>query len=578
MKALGLNTVTAYVAWNYHEDVYGTIRGLDAVTSFLQLAKEVGMLVLLRPGPYICAEWEFGGLPSSLLQPDIKLRTFDEKYIAAVDRWWGALLPEVRPYLYSKGGPIVMMQIENEYGYHGDCASNPDDAKYMNHLLELATKFLGTDVVYITIDLGQGDGSILPKGSPWHGDSRVVATVDGGLSSSYSSGFQQQKEFNAPGNSPKMWTELWSGWFTKWGEEHATNRSTKEFYEGVWAMVNEGASFSLYMAHGGTNFGFWSGASLDKNSEGKLIYRPDITSYDYSAPISEAGDHNVGSDGGDLFDAVRGAIASVHGEPELQEPAPKTKTAYGEVLLQESASLFDNIQRLATCNVEVAAGDALPSMEKLMQHYGLVLYRSSGSFDAATLPFESDTLHDRVQVFVDGSEVGTAYRADCPTTVDVPAGQSMHLLVENMGRLNFGHGIDDYKGLLSEPPVSGNWSATCLPLVPVQVMSLPYKKQEVSGPAFKRGWLSIWEEPADTFLDSAGFTKGYVWVNGYELGRYWETAGPQHTVYLPGAYLHEGLNEIVVLDLHGSDAVSITSVASPRYGGVVDRPESIMVV
>merc|ERR1712136_691300 len=166
---------------------------------------------------------------------------------------------------------------------------------------------------------------------------------------------------------------------------------------------------------GGTNFGFWSGASLDENSEGKLIYKPDITSYDYSAPISEAGDHNVGSDGGDLFDAIRGAIASVHGEPELQEPAPKTKTAYGKVLLQESASLFDNIQRLATCNVEVAAGDALPSMEKLMQHYGLVLYRSSGSFDAATLPFESDTLHDRVQVFVDGAEVGSAYRADCPT-------------------------------------------------------------------------------------------------------------------------------------------------------------------
>ena len=297
MKALGLNSVTMYVAWNWHEREEGQIQGLGNVTGFLDAAKQTGMLVILRPGPYICGEWEMGGLPAWLLgnqYTGMKLRTFDPQYIAVVDRWWNALLSAASPYSYAKGGPIVITQIENEYGSFGKCKTNPADAKYMNHLLALATTHLGapmTEMLYSTIDGGEGWNSAkLEDGNPWPGDPRVLATVDGSLSGNYSSSFVNQKTFNAPGRSPKMWSELWVGWFTVWGDEHAANKSTSDFRNGVGEMVREDASFSLYMAHGGTNFGFWSGANGDENAVGKDSYKPDITSYDYSSPISEAGD------------------------------------------------------------------------------------------------------------------------------------------------------------------------------------------------------------------------------------------------------------------------------------------------
>ena len=204
----------------------------------------------------------------------------------------------------------------------GDCATNPDDARYMEHLLGLATSFFGREQLYSTIDGGEGQTpAALGRGSPWKGDPRVLATVDGGLCSaqpwlgswdaqpcSYAQSFANQKAFNAPGRSPKMWTELWTGWFTVWGDQTAANKTAAEFYAGVAEMMAEGASFSLYMAHGGTNFGFMSGANGDQVSEGQRSFKPDITSYDYSAPISEAGEHGLGADGGDLFEAVQRAI------------------------------------------------------------------------------------------------------------------------------------------------------------------------------------------------------------------------------------------------------------------------------
>lgn len=493
MKALGLNTITMYVAWNYHEEVEGQIQRLDEVTGFLDAAKAENMIVLFRPGPYICGEWEFGGLPAWLLWNDkagIKLRTYEETYISAVDKWLNALYAEVSSYSYSKGGPLAMLQIENEYGSFGNCANNPDDAKYMNHLLDLAVSYFGTDVVYTTIDGGEGKSSAkLEHGSPFKGDARVVGTVDGGLSSSstYATAFQRQKDFNADGNSPKMWSELWVGWFTVWGDAQAANKSTTQFHDGVSAMVGENASFSLYMAHGGTNFGFWSGA----NGNQKDQYKPDITSYDYSSPISEAGDHNVGSDGGDLFEAVRSAIASEYGQPLLSEPTPIAKKGYGQVDLSESVGLFEALTHLSTCIEPVAKGQSLPSFEDLKHNYGLMLYRLAQTFSATSATFTAEATHDRAQVFVDGSEVGTAYRPHCPTTIDVPDGTSMDLLVENMGRINYGQGMYDHKGYLEQPPVAGNWSAVCLPLQPEQVQTLPFANSEAAGPIFRRGQLHI---------------------------------------------------------------------------------------
>lgn len=572
MKALGLNCITMYVAWNYHEELEGQVSKLDEVTGFLDAAKVEGMLVLFRPGPYICGEWEMGGLPAWLLWEDkrgIKLRTYEDTYIAAVDKWMSTLLDAVKDYTYANGGPIALTQIENEYGSFGNCETNPDDAKYMNHLLDLTTSFFGTDMVYTTVDGGEGESPArLESGSPWKGDRRVLATVDGGLDSAsvYASGFRNQKEFNAIGYSPKMWSELWVGWFTVWGDANAANKSYSDFHNGVGAMVSQDASYSLYMAHGGTNFGFWSGANGNQTND----YQPDVTSYDYSSPISEAGDHNVGFDGGDLFEAVRSGIAPSLAEPSFLEPPAVPKTSYGSVALTEAASLFGNLEQLSTCNVAVAADAAqLPSFEDLKHNYGLVLYSLDSPVEAMELSIKAEVAHDRVQVFVDDAEAGTAYRPSCPETVAVPSGKSMKLLVENMGRINYGLGIMDYKGYLGAAPAAGNWTARCLPLADEQVQGLSFGAEASSGPVFRRGSLDVAEEPIDTFFDLKGFTKGYVWVNGRNLGRYWETAGPQHTLYVPGPFLRQGANEVIVLDLHGSDAKALASVAAPRY-----HPES----
>jgi hypothetical protein len=433
----------------------------------------------------------------------------------------------------------------------------------------------------------------------WQGDRRVLACVDGGLSGSYASSFSSQKRFNAPGLSPKMWSELWVGWFTVWGDGAPANKSSTQFHSGVAEMVKEDASFSLYMAHGGTNFGFWSGANGDQTSEGKSSFSPDITSYDYSSPISEAGDHNVGSDGKDLFAAVSSAIAAKFG-PGPAEPAPTKRRQFGAIALTESALLLENVDALAgRAPFVVADGGKLPSMEALQQWHGLVLYSNSDiansgdsgsggasssgggtAFGETDLAFSSLTLHDRVQVFVDGVEAGSAYRPQCPQTVRAPAGSSMQLLVENMGRINFGQGMYDHKGLLTAPPVAGNWSAHCLPLVPAQVQALPFGSSPSSnasnaggGPVFWRGRLAV-SGVADTWLDTKGFSKGYAWINGHALGRFWETAGPQHTLFVPAPYLVEGVNELIVLDLHGSclhdtdrhnGLCTIQSVSTPRW-------------
>jgi hypothetical protein len=566
MKALGLNGITMYVAWNYHEEVEGQIHNLKDVTDFLDIAHEENMLVLFRPGPYICGEWELGGFPSWLLWNDrkgIKLRTYEPQYIAAVDKWLSKLYAAVRHHLYSRKGPIALVQIENEYGSFGDCSKNPDDAKYMNHLLDLAVSHFGRDVVYTTIDGGEGESAAqLEAGNPWKGNSSVVATVDGGLTDTtgYAAAFARQKTFNAEGNSPKMWSELWVGWFTVWGDAQAANRSASDTGKGVSQIVGQNASFSLYMAHGGTNFGFWSGANGDQ----KKSYQPDITSYDYNCPISEAGDHNIGSDGGDIFAAVQSAIGSA----QSTGPKPLQKVSYGTIELTASVGLFDSLKALSVCSHQVPAGDALPSFEDLEHSYGLMLYRHTGNFSSTDVTFSAEEVHDRAQLFVDNREVGVAYRPKCPTKMQVPAGSSADLLVENMGRVNYGEGIYDHKGFLGQPPIPGNWSAWCLPLKPKQVQALDFlPRKAVEGPIFQKGTLHVSHKPSDTWLDMRGFTKGYVWVNGHNLGRFWETAGPQHTLYLPAPFLVKGHNEVIVLDLHlGAKApTSVLSVSKPRY-------------
>ena len=336
----------------------------------------------------------------SFVTTQVTLRTWNDPYIDAVEKWWAALLPVVKPRLYSAGGGVAMIQLENEFGDYADCSQNENDAKYMSHLYDVAAAALGTDVVYTTVSPARN----LMKGSPWHNDSRVLATVDGSLADSYDADFAAQKAFNAPGNSPKMWTELWTGWFTHWLDEQAANKTAKEYGDGVGAMAaTPNASFSLYMAHGGTSFGYFSGANILDGA-----YVADITSYDYNAPIGEAGDHTTGADGGDTFAAIRDAIAAVYGAPPAEPPAV-AKTAYGSIHLEEKAALFDQVDALATCSVRADAA-AWPTQEALGQAHGFTLFTVQRENLPEALHFAPETLHDRVQAFVDGAAVGVAFR------------------------------------------------------------------------------------------------------------------------------------------------------------------------
>jgi len=586
VKALGLNTITAYIFWNFHEEQEGMFdfSGQKDVVEFVKQAGQEGLMVLLRPGPYICGEWDQGGLPWWLLtKPGMKLRTWNDPYIAAVDKFWGELLPKFKPLLYSQGGPIVMVQIENEYGSYGNCQENPDDARYMYHLLDLAVAALGEDVVYTTIDGGEGmEPAKLEAGSPWYRNRTVVATVDGGLSKDYSHGFVNQQAFNAPGNSPKMWSELWVGWFTPWGSP-AANKSAEEFSEGMLAIVRENASFSLYMAHGGTNYATWSGANQN-SAEGPSGttysgFQPDITSYDYSCPISEQGRQNIGRHGGNLFAAVRDAIAVAYGPPKASFPPPKAVSAYGAIELPDVATLFGNLEDLQSCDESVPEGaQELPTMEALGLGKGLVLYRNIVGTNGETMIVDKANVKDRLQAFVAHSEVGQVYRMDLGDSLNIslPAGKPVDLLVENKGHINYGTNIKEQKGLMGQPPLSGAYTAYCLPLEYSQVSALPFQPRQGQSkglgaePLFMRGTLQIDGPPQDTYLDSRGLDKGYIWVNGHNLGRYWETVGPQHTLYLPAPFLQQGANEVIVLDLHGA-GTNITSVEWPRWEPVTRK-------
>ena len=569
VRALGLNAVTTYVPWNLHETEPNAFdfAGAKHVGAFLDEAKDAGLLAILRVGPYMCGEWEFGGFPAWLLRENATLRTYDPAYLAYVDRYWRQLLPQFKNRLYSAGGNVVVIQLENEFGDYGDCSKNENDARYMRHLYDLATQHLGTDVIYSTVSPARN----LDKASPWRDDSRVLATVDGGLAGGYAADFALQKAFNAPGHSPKMWTELWTGWYTHWVDATAANKTAAEYGSGVAAMAREpNASFSLYMAHGGTSYGYWSGAN--DLAPGGPTFAADVTSYDYDAPVGEAGDHTVGADGGDTFAAIRDAIAAVYGAPP-DEPPAVPKRAYGAVALAEAAKLLDHVGALATCSEELPSGGAWPSMEDLGQNYGFLLYsQATPSPSPQTLAFDEESLHDRVHVFVDGELSGVPrFRPDCGAScaVDVPGGSDLRLLVENMGRINYGARAAerrDRKGLLKR--VGDLDRVTCLPLDPAAVAGLPFRPLDgaaTASPVFLRGVLTIDGAPADTYLDTRGLSKGIIWLNGRMLGRFWETAGPQHALYAPAPFLHSGKNDVIVLDLDGKQPPALQSRASQRW-------------
>ncbi|MFC6901941.1 glycoside hydrolase family 35 protein [Nonomuraea dietziae] len=522
-RLMGLNTIETYVPWNLHQPRPDRFRMDDELDlpAYLDLAAAEGLHVLLRPGPYICAEWEGGGLPSWLLaEPDLRLRTRDPRYLSAVDDYFARLLTPLQPYLSTRGGPILAIQVENEYGAYGD------DTAYLEHLAH-SLRRCGVDVPLFTCDqpadLSRG---ALPG---------ILATANFGSRSAQSLATLRAHQ----PTGPLLSTEFWIGWFDRWGSHHVV-RDADQAAQELDELLATGASLNLYMFHGGTNFGFTNGAN-DKHT-----YRPTVTSYDYDAPLDEAGDPT------EKFTAFREVIAKYATVPDEPVPAPAAKLAVPAVPLTQSAGLLENAESL---------GEAVESrhpltMEELRQDFGFVLYDTTLPAAGPVL-LELEHVRDRAQVFLDGQPVGVLERENHEHAIafTVPRESSvLSVLVENQGRVNYGVGIHDRKGLLGEVLLNGSelagWTSRPLPLTSLEGLPFAATRTVTIGPAFHRGTFEV-VEAADTFLHLDGWTKGNAWINGFALGRYW-SRGPQRSLYVPAPVLRKGTNEIIVLELHAS--------------------------
>jgi beta-galactosidase len=535
LKACGLNTVEIYVPWNFHEPVEGefNFEYMADVIRFIQLADEQGLFVIVRPSPYICAEWEFGGLPAWLLKEDhMRLRCSHPTYLAKIDAYYDVLIPKLLPYLCTNGGPIIAMQIENEYGSFGN------DRSYMEHLNNAMIN-RGVDVLLFTSD-GYTDsnlqgGTLLPD---------VLATVNFG--SRADEAFGKLLEYQP--DKPLVCMEFWNGWFDHWDKEHHV-RAPEDAAEALDQMLKAGASVNFYMFHGGTNFGFYNGA----NDLGK--YESTVTSYDYDALLDESGDIT------EKYKAVREVIAKYAEVEEIALPPAIAKKNYGEVRLGEQARLFDSLSQLTT-PIQSPYPEA---MEKLGQDYGFILYttRVKGPVSQAKVAIQE--VRDRALVFLDGVYQGIVERnthntgpniVDGDLVVNIPAeGAVISILVENQGRINYGFKLKDPKGITEGVRLGlqflYDWTIHTLPLNDVaKLIFMEEQPNESSTPTFYKGKFQV-EEIGDTFLKLEGWTKGVAYINGFNLGRYWEI-GPQKTLYIPAPLLREGENELIIFELHGT--------------------------
>ncbi|XP_069792183.1 beta-galactosidase-1-like protein isoform X2 [Narcine bancroftii] len=537
MYMAGLNAIQVYVAWNYHEltpGVFDFTKSRD-IESFLRLAHETGLLVILRPGPYICAEWDLGGLPAWLLRNStISLRSSDAGYLSAVVRWFHVLLPRLKPFLYQNQGPIISVQVENEYGSYVTC-----DYEYLRHLYTIMRRLLGTDVLLFTTD---GNRVHELTCGTLQG---MYATIDFGTNEDVNTSFQVQRQFEPKG--PLVNSELYVGWLDYWGVEHSLvpiPNVTGTLQE----VLQLGANVNMYMFEGGTNFGYWNGA--DYNNK----YRPVTTSYDYDAPLSEAGDPR------EKYHAVRTVISKFREVPVGPVPPPTLKVAYGRVSMTKVGALVDLLQVLSPGG---ATNSTYPlTFEEMEQYFGLMLYRTwlpSGVEKPTPLLSLLNAVHDRAYVLVNGVYQGILERDNVlQLNITGRQGDLLDLVIENMGRINFGPCLLDFKGLvrnlsLGDTILTG-WSIFPLAIDEMVANGWPQSAQldakpAAQGPSFYSGTFSS-PEPQDTYIMLQNWTKGQVWINGFNVGRYWMARGPQQTLFVPKSLLSQhSPNKVTVLEL-----------------------------
>ncbi len=542
-KALGMNTVCLYVFWNIHEQQEGKFdfTGNNDVAEFCRLAQRNGLYVIVRPGPYVCAEWEMGGLPWWLLKKkDIRLREPDPYFMERVKLFERKVGEQLASLTIQNGGPIIMVQVENEYGSYGE------NKAYVSAIRDIVRQSGFDKVTLFQCDWA----SNFEK----NGLDDLVWTMNFGTGADIDQQFRRLGELRP--NAPQMCSEFWSGWFDKWGARHET-RPAKAMVEGIDEMLSKGISFSLYMTHGGTSFGHWAGA----NSPG---FAPDVTSYDYDAPINEYGQATP------KYWELRHTMEKYNDGGKLPAPpkAPMPVITIPKFVLTEYAPL-ENAMGSSVQSRDIC------SFEDMDMGWGIADYSTALPKIPVGSMLTLNEPHDFAQVFVDGKYIGKIDRVKNEKTLMLPPvekGAELCIRIEAMGRINFGRAIKDYKGITKEVTISAemdgheaswnlkNWTIVPIPdnyETAVKALSVGTETSKrtrqhaklLTKAGYYRGHFTL-RKPGDTFLNMEAFGKGQVYVNGHAIGRFWNI-GPQQTLYLPGCWLKQGRNEVIVLDVVG---------------------------
>lgn len=540
-KALGMNTICIYAFWNIHEQKEGEFdfKGQNDIAAFCRLAQKHGMYIMLRPGPYVCSEWEMGGLPWWLLKKkDIKLRTNDAYFLERTKCFMNEIGKELADLQVSRGGNIIMVQVENEYGAYAT------DKEYIANIRDIVKGAGFTDVPLFQCDWS----STFQR----NGLDDLVWTINFGTGANIDAQFKKLQE--ACPNAPLMCSEFWSGWFDHWGRKHET-RDAETMVSGIKDMLDRHISFSLYMTHGGTTFGHWGGANSP-------AYSAMCSSYDYDAPISEAGWATP------KYYKLREMLMQYADSAQVipDVPAAYPVIEIPEFALKEVAPLFDNLP-------EPKLSEDIKPMEQFDQGWGTILYRTSLPEVKEGTTLLIDEVHDWAQVYADGKLLGRLDRRRGQNSLVLPSlqkGTRLDILVEAMGRVNFDVAIHDRKGITDKVELLTemdkrelkNWEVYSFPVAHDFAESKKYVEGEkLDAPAYYRATFEL-DQVGDVFLDMQTWGKGMVWVNGKAMGRFWKI-GPQQTLFMPGCWLKKGKNEIIVLDLLGPEKATVSGLKKP---------------